>query len=82
MESSKATSKHIRQVAGDLPVAQIQLMQHQHMELPTRNHYKRKKTTKQKPQAHRTSNVQETFLSPEARKHSPIDVPDVVTQYM
>ena len=29
MESSKATAKHIRQVAGDLPVAQIQLMQHQ-----------------------------------------------------
>ena len=26
MESSEATAKHIRQVAGDLPVAQIQLM--------------------------------------------------------
>ena len=26
MESSKATAKHTRQVAGDLPVAQIQLM--------------------------------------------------------
>ena len=26
MESSKATAKHIRQVAGDLPVAQIQLI--------------------------------------------------------
>ena len=26
MESSKATTKNIRQVAGDLPAAQIQLM--------------------------------------------------------
>ena len=38
MESFKATAKHIRQVAGDLPVAQMQLMQHQHTELPARNH--------------------------------------------
>ena len=61
MESSKATAKHIRQVAGDLPVAQLQLMQHQHMELPTGNHTKNKKTAKQKPQNHRTSNIQETL---------------------
>ena len=26
MESSKATAKHIRQVTGDLPAAQVQLM--------------------------------------------------------
>ena len=26
MESSKVTAKHIRQVAGDLPAAQVQLM--------------------------------------------------------
>ena len=44
MESSKATAKHIRQVAGDLPVVQIQLMQHQHTELPAGNYPKRKKT--------------------------------------
>ena len=53
MESSKATAKHIRQVVGDLPVAQIQLMHHQHTELPTRNYIKWKKTTKQKLQNHR-----------------------------
>ena len=52
MESSKATANHIRQVAGDLPVAQIQLMHHQHTELPTRNYIKQK-TTKQKLQNHR-----------------------------
>ena len=45
MESTKATAKHIRQPAGDLPSAQIQLMQHQHTELPARNYPKRKKTT-------------------------------------
>ena len=38
MESLKATAKHIRQVAGDIPAAQIQLMCHQHMELPARNY--------------------------------------------
>ena len=53
MESSKATAKHIRQVAGDLPVEQIQLMHHQHTELPTGNYIKWKKTTKQKLQIHR-----------------------------
>ena len=48
MDSSKATAKHIRQVAGDLPVAQIQLMHHQCMELLIRNYIKQKKMTKQK----------------------------------
>ena len=44
MQSSKANAKHIRQVAGDLPAAQTQLMQHQCTELPARNYPKRKKT--------------------------------------
>ena len=56
MESSKATAKHIRQVAGDLSVTQIQLMQHQHTKLPAGNYPKRKKTAtaRQKPQNHRS----------------------------
>ena len=58
MESSKATAKHIRQVAGDLPVAQIQLMRHQHMELLTRNHTNRQKTAKWKQQNHRPTELQ------------------------
>ena len=55
MESSKATTKHIRQVAGDLPAAQIQLMQHLCTELSAGNYPKRKKTAtaRQKPQNHR-----------------------------
>ena len=53
MESSKATAKHIRQVAGDLPAAQIHLMHHQHTELLAGNYNKHKKMTKQRPQKHR-----------------------------
>ena len=36
MESSKATAKHIQQVAGDIPAAQLQLMHHQCTQLPNR----------------------------------------------
>ena len=46
-------AKHIRQVAGDLPAAQIQLMCHQHTELPAGNYNKHKKGTKQNVQNHR-----------------------------
>ena len=55
MESSKATTKHIRQVAGDLPVAQIQHMWHQYTELPAGNYPKRKQTStlRWKPQNHK-----------------------------
>ena len=59
MESSKVTAKHIRQVAGDLPVAQIQLMQHQQTELPARNYPKRKQTatTRWKLQNHKSQEL-------------------------
>ena len=53
MESSKATAKHIRLVAGYLLPAQIHLMHHQHTELLARNYNKHKKVTKQKVQNHR-----------------------------
>ena len=59
MESSKAMAKHIRQVAGDLPVAQIQLMQHQCTQLPARNYPRRKQTstTWKKLQNHKTLEI-------------------------
>ena len=60
----KATAKHIRQAAGDLPAAQIHLMHHQCTELLTGNYNRQKKMTKQKlakPQAHRTTNIKETL---------------------
>ena len=52
MESSKATAKHIRQVAEDLLAAQVQLMQHQCTQLPTGNYPRREQnsTSGQKPQ--------------------------------
>ena len=58
MESSKATAKHIRQVAGDLPAAQIHVMHHQHTELLTRKYNKQKNAAKQKLQNHRPTEQQ------------------------
>ena len=73
MESSKATAKHIRQVAGDLLAAQIQLMQHQCTQLPARNYPRRKQTstTWRKPQNHKTQEI------PTSQKPSDIQKLDV-----
>ena len=73
MESSKATAKHIRQVAGDLPVAQIQLMWHQCTELLAGNYPKRKQTstTRQKPQNHKFPDF------PTPQKPSDLQTPDM-----
>ena len=59
MESSKATAKHIRQVAGDLPVAQIQLMQYQCTQLPAGNYLRRKQTStmRRKLQNHKSPEI-------------------------
>ena len=72
MESSKATAKHIRQVAGDLPAAQVQLMQHQHTQLPTENYPRRKQnsTSGRKPQNCKTLEV------PTLQKPSDMQRPD------
>ena len=48
MESSKVTARHIKQVAGGAQVAQINLMHHQHTELPNCKYKKRKPQVKQK----------------------------------
>ena len=42
MESSKATARHIKQVASDPQMAQSNLMRHQHTDLPASKHKKRK----------------------------------------
>ena len=44
--SSKATARHIRQVAGDLQAAQINLMHHQCTNLPSGKNKKRKQGIK------------------------------------
>ena len=66
MESSKATAKHIQQVAEDTPAAQVQLMHHQHTQLPARNFPRRKlnSTSGQKPQNHKTLDVPITRKTP------------------
>ena len=48
-----------KQVAGDLPAAQIQLMQHQSTPLPTGNYPRRKQTAtgRWKPQNHKTPEI-------------------------
>ena len=59
MESSKVTAKHIRQVAGDLLAAQVQLMQHQCTQLPAGNYPRKKQnsTSGQKQQNCKTPEV-------------------------
>ena len=54
MESSKVTTRHIKQVASDLQVAQINLMRHQHTDLPASKHKKKKKSfVKPRPPSHK-----------------------------
>ena len=66
LKSSKATAKHIRQVAGDILAAQVQLMHHQCTQLPARNYPRRKShvTTSQKPQNCKTQEVPLTWITP------------------
>ena len=55
LESSKATTIHIRQVAGDPKAAQINLMCHQCTELPTSINKKRKQGIKPKQSHHKNA---------------------------
>ena len=57
MECSKATVCHIKQVAGDQQAVQINLLRHQHKEIPPGKHKKRRcfvkpKQVSQKNAAH------------------------------
>ena len=83
MERSKATAKHIRQVAGDLPAAQIHPMHHQHTELLTRNFNKHKKATSKRCKTTGPQNKhQRNPLISERWTSSLIDASDVVTHHM
>ena len=48
-ESSKATARHIKQVAGEMQTMQIHLMRHQCTELSNRKYKKQKLQTKPRP---------------------------------
>ena len=53
MESSKTTARHIKQVASDPQVAQINFMSHQHTDLPPSKHKKKKSFVKPRPPSHK-----------------------------
>ena len=53
MQSSKVTARHIKQVASDPQVAQINLMRHQHTDFPAGKHKKRKSYVKPRPPSHK-----------------------------
>ena len=53
MESSNVTARHIKQVASDPQAAQINLMWHQHTDLPASKHRKRKPFVKPRSPSHK-----------------------------
>ena len=53
MESSKTTVCHTKQIAGDPQVAQINLVRHQHTELPTGKYKKKKSSVKSRQSNHK-----------------------------
>ena len=55
MESSKATARHIKQLAGDPQAAQINLMCHQCTELSNGKYKKKKSSVKQKQVQHKNA---------------------------
>ena len=68
-ESSKATVRHIKQVAGETQATQIHLMRHQHTELP---HGKYKKQKPQaKPRATQNKNTDQRQASSNKKSYDP-----------
>ena len=67
MESSKVTTRYIKQVTSDPQVAEISLMRQQSTDLPTSKHKKRKPFVKPRPPSHkngtsdRQSNYKKSF---------------------
>ena len=63
MESFKATSRHIKQVASESQVAQINVTRYQHTDLPASKHKKRKPFVKPRQPSHKndTSDRQSHF---------------------
>ena len=55
MESSKVTTRHIKEVAADPQAAQINLMWHQCTDLPASKHKKKKSYVKPKPPSHKNN---------------------------
>ena len=62
LESSKATEHHIKQVAGHPQAVQINLLRHQHTELPA-GKYKKKRPPVKSKQAHHKPQSSESYHS-------------------
>ena len=60
LESSKAAACHIKQVAGDAEAGQINLLRHQHTELPA-GKYKNKRSPVKSKQAHHKPQNSENY---------------------
>ena len=70
MEASKATAHHIKQVASDPQVAQINLMRHQCTDFPPSKH-KKKQSFKPRPPSHKQYTSQHQQVPPYKKKFDP-----------
>ena len=76
LESSKATACHIKQVAGDPQAAQINLLRHQHTELPAGKYKKKRPPGSPNKQTKSTRAVMVTNCKHNTRRDS---IPRVCT---
>ena len=81
MESSKATVRHIRQVAAYPEAAQINILCHQHTELPPGKHKKRKPVVKQR-QPHPKNTEKQLSSHPNMGTRLQIDAPGLVILFI
>ena len=68
MESSKATAKHIKQVAGGPQAVQINLMRHQCTELSSGKHKKKKPFVKSRQPSHKNGGNENQQVSSHHKK--------------
>ena len=90
LESSKAIACHIKQVAGDLQAAQINLLRHQRTELPAGKYKKKRSAMKPRQSNSKNQGHEGTICKCNPRRNliqegcimTKQDVPNVVIQYM
>ena len=68
LESSKTTACHIQQVAGDPQAAQLNLLRHQHTELPAGKYKKKRSPVKSKQANHKPQNSESYHLQAQHKK--------------
>ena len=68
MEVSKATTHHIKQVASDSQVAQINLMRHQRTNIPASKNKEKSKSFKSRPQSNKRYSSEHHQVPPYKKK--------------